>query len=234
MSRSARLLVPVAWMLLAAGGLAALLVFNPTAREVTVDSLGLAFAFFSTPFILETTCAALFLIGLLAYNQWRLHKEGDGWVWLMTREPDEKNLPATITQRLQSTILVQKPETMDESQAESGVIEGYLELGMPAQALQELNEEAAPLTPRDAAILRIRVLASNLDTAVATQFLRDAAATGTASRPVLAAAAVENAGWLLKHLDRADLARHWLEEARLLDPAALESPGISKELRRLV
>ncbi len=232
MSRGVRFLVPLVWTLMVGGALAALLVLNPTAREVTGDALGLLFAIFTTPFVLETTCAALFLIGLLAYNRWRLHKEGDGWVWLMTHEPDEKNLPATITQRLQSTVLQDKPELVDDSQAEAGVIEGYLELGMSAQALQELNENNLPQPPIDALILRIRVLAANLDTELATRILRDTAAAETAARPALVAASIDNARWLLKHLQREDLVRHWLREARGIDPAACANLAPGDPLRK--
>jgi len=234
MSRAARLLVPLSGILLVVGALVALLALNPTAREVTRDALGLAFAFFTTPFILETTCAALFLLGLLAYNHWRLHKEGDGWVWLVTQEPDAKSLPATITQRLQSTVLVQKPEPVDESQAESGIIEGYLELGMPAQAMQELDEFPAPHPPLDAVVLRIRVLAANLDTGPATQLLHETAAAGAGSRQALAVAALENARWILNHLQREDVARHWLAEAAQTDPATCAAVAAADPLRKLM
>lgn len=234
MSRNALLLVPLTGILLVVGALVALLTLNPTAREVTGDALGLAFAFFTTPFILETTCAALFLLGLLAYNHWRLHKEGDGWVWLVTHEPDAKGLPATVTQRLQSTVLGQKPEPVDVSQTESGIIEGYLELGMPAQALQQLNGIPAPTPPLDALVLRIRVFAANLDTEPATQLLRATAAAEVGSRQALAAAALENARWLLKHLQREDLARHWLAEAGQADPATCAAMAAADPLRNLM
>jgi hypothetical protein len=233
MSRAARLLLSLVATLLVGGGLAALLILNPTAREVTGDALGLVFAFFTTPFILETTCAALFLLGLLAYNRWRLHQEGDGWVWLLTHEPDEKSLPATITQRLQSTVLKDEPEPVDDARAEAGIIEGYLELGMSAEALRELNEDSRPHPRLDAVILRLRVLAANLDTETATHVLRDAAAD-PAARPALVAAALDNARWLLKHLQREDLARHWLHEARRVDPAADAAVAPGEPLRKLV
>lgn len=232
MSRGARLLVPLSGILLVIGGSVALLALNPAAREITSDALGLAFAFFTTPFVLETTCAALFLLGLLAYNRWRLHKEGDGWVWLVTRETE--NLPAKITERLQSTVLVEKPEPVDESQAESGVIEGYLELGMPAQALHELEEKSAPLAPVDETALRVRVLAANLETDRATQLIRESAAAEPGLRQAMAAAALDSARWLLTHLQREDLARHWLGEAGLLDSTASDAVPPSDPLRRLL
>ncbi len=233
MPRSARFLIPLLWVLAAGGSVIVLLTLNPTAREVTVDALGLVFAFFTTPFILETTFAALFLLGLLAYNRWKLHQEGDGWVWLMSHEPDEKNLPAALTQRLQSTVLQSKPEPADETRAEAGVIEGYLELGMSAQALRELNGAASPCPSVDEILLRVRVLAANLETEVATQLLRQTAAA-TGSHGLLAAAALDNARWLLKHLQHESLARHWLREARRLDSAATDSVADDEPLRKLV
>lgn len=223
--------------LLIFGGLAALLFLSPTAREVTLDSLGLAFAFFTTPFILETACLALFLIGLLAYNHWRLHKDGDGWVWLMTQEPDEKNLPAAITQRLQSTVLTDKPEILDEAQVEAGVIEGYLELGMAAQARQELGVDppaAGPQPTIEAVILRTRVLAANLDHDAACQLLQSTMTAAPESRPALAATCIGNARWLLKHMHREDLAKFWLAKAQQLDACATQSITADEPLRALM
>ena len=219
MSGRARFRMGLLGFLLVAGGLATLLVLNSTAREVTRDALELSFALFTTPFVLETTCAAILLIALLAYNRWRMLKEGDGWVWLLTQEPDRKNLPASITQRLQSTVLTEKPEPVDETQAESGIIEGYLELGMPAQAMAELDANIAGLHELEATALRIRVLAANLDTEEAIGLLRQTAAD-PAARNFLAGVASENARWITQHLPNQDLARRWLAEAQALHPGS--------------
>lgn len=234
MARGMRFWGWLAGGLLVCSGLAALFVLNPTAREVTVDALGLAFAFFTTPFILETTCAALFLLGLLAYNHWRMHREGDGWVWLMTQEPKSKDLPAKITQRLQSTVLEQKPEPVDESQAESGIIEGYLELGMPSQALAELDANIGGLHALEAACLRIRVLAANLDTDEALALQHETAGSDPAARILLANVSLENARWLLRHVHREDLARRWLAEARALHPASVAAVKADDALRKIL
>lgn len=230
---TSRRLVPWIPSLLFAAGLGALLAWNQTAREVATDALQLAFAFFSTPFIFETTCGLLFLVGLLVYNRWRLHQEGDGWVYLMCQEPDTHDLPKSLNKRLQSTVLDDKPEPLDEAQAESGVIEGFLELGMAAQAEQELGEDTSPHTPLEAATLRIRVLAANLDTDGATALLRATAATVPGSNSGLAGIAIENARWLLQHVRREDLARHWLAEARRLDAATSEAALADGLLRGL-
>jgi hypothetical protein len=70
--------------LLAAGGYA--IATNDEAAEVASDGLSGLFMFVSTPFILESTLAlsAMVVVGLI--NQRRLHREGDGWVYL-PRDP---------------------------------------------------------------------------------------------------------------------------------------------------
>lgn len=234
MSRSRRLAVPIFVTVLVIGALGALFALNPTAWEVTRDALGLAFAFFTTPFIFETLFALLFLLGLLAINHWRLHREGDGWVWLMTQESENKNLPPTITQRLQSTVLTEKPDVPDPEQTAASVIEGYLELGMSAQALQELGEPPAPGDPPSALALHVRVLAANLDTDTATALLRQTAQARQECRKEMVAACLESARWLLQHMHREDLARHWMQQAVQLDPAASGFAGLDEALKKLL
>ena len=69
---------------------AVLLVLNhPTAREITLQGAANLFGFVTTPFILEATLALLGLVAVMTYNQWRIHKEGDGWVIL----PEDKKDP---------------------------------------------------------------------------------------------------------------------------------------------
>ena len=232
MVRARHFISPIVWSLLAVAGLTVLLVMNATAREVAVEAFQWVFGVFTTPFIFEATCALIFLCALLVYNQWRLRKEGDGWVYLVSEEPDEE-LPAKITQRLQSVVLTHKPEVLDAAQAEAGVIEGYLELGMPSQALAELNSDRTQHSVIEAASLRIRVLAANLDNEAAFTLLRQTSSAHPELRPALATVAVENARWLLKHLHREDIARTWLREARKLDAAALDSIDSGEPLRRL-
>ncbi|HSI63357.1 MAG TPA: hypothetical protein VLE43_09565, partial [Candidatus Saccharimonadia bacterium] len=93
---------------LAMGALVAVAVFSEAAQEVLWDALRTLFAIFSTPFILESTVGLLALFIILAINKHRLEKEGDGWVYMMVQEPDEKGgspLPKAITQRLQGTVM---------------------------------------------------------------------------------------------------------------------------------
>ena len=60
---------------------------NPTAREVVRDAFAGLFGFFTTPFILEASVAIGGLIAVVTYNQWRINREGDGWVTLSDPEP---------------------------------------------------------------------------------------------------------------------------------------------------
>lgn len=62
---------------------------SPTAREVVWQAFTNLFGFFSTPFILEATVAVLGLIAVISYNQWRISRDGDGWVVL----PDSTDQP---------------------------------------------------------------------------------------------------------------------------------------------
>jgi hypothetical protein len=188
---------------LVVGCLAAVLVFSEAAREVAVLTLRSLLGLVSTPFILESTVAMLCLLVVLAINKHRLDKEGDGWVYMMVQEPDGKDgkpLPRAITQRLQGTVMREKPVPMDEALAERSVVEGFLELGMAVEAQREFD--AWDDLPDDAATsaLRVRVLASNLDTAKAREILAASAARFTGEVALLSATAREQADWFRKHL----------------------------------
>jgi hypothetical protein len=220
MTRFVRHASPVIWAILFVGGMIALLALDATAREVAHDALQWIFVFFSTPFILETTCALIFLALLLCFNRWRLHKEGDGWVYLLAHEPDEKNLPAAITQRLQSTVLPEKPEPLDEDQAAAAVVEGYLELGMAAQALDEMNRRSTGSRSLVNTLLRVRVLAANMDRDAALGLIRQTA-TDPATHRVLASVILDSARWILQHVHDVPAVKAWIGEARALDPGAV-------------
>lgn len=213
------IITPLVLFLLCVAVITAVLVLSPTAREVTVESLQLVFAIVTTPFILETLSAALFLLGLLAYNRWRMHKEGDGWVYLMTQET---TVPGTATRQVHSMILPTKPEPVNTDEDEAGVIEGYLELGLAAQALEELNRVDDPDLAQtlDITLLRIRVLAANLDTDAALSLLRKTAADHPQALAQLAVNAEQTAAWMQEHLpSHPDESRLWQEEARKLRQA---------------
>ncbi|WP_395751699.1 hypothetical protein [Prosthecobacter sp.] len=61
---------------------------NETAREIVAQGLAYLFAFFSTPFVLETSTAFLGLCIVMFINNRRLEREGDGWVEMEITEPD--------------------------------------------------------------------------------------------------------------------------------------------------
>ncbi len=84
-------------------------------------------------------------------------------------------------------VLPQKPEPVDEDENEAGVIEGYLELGMAAQALEELNKASAGSSlSLEILLLRLRVLAANLDTRAALDLFHDTARRVPQARVLLA------------------------------------------------
>lgn len=79
---SPRLLAKAAGVLVLLALGIALVLQNATAREVALQAAANLFGFVTTPFILEATVALFGLIAVMTYNQWRLGKEGDGWVVL--------------------------------------------------------------------------------------------------------------------------------------------------------
>ncbi|MFZ4764488.1 MAG: hypothetical protein ACOYMN_05995 [Roseimicrobium sp.] len=204
---------------MALGALAALLTFSATAREVATETAATLFGIVSSPFALEATLALCFLSALILYNQWRLKKEGDGWVYLVSQEPDA-SLSPSASQRLEGVVLATLPEPVDEAQTTRSLVEGYLELGMAAQAQQELA--ASPDLPDDAATtaLRIRVLAANLGTEEALALLRLATTRWYESHAQLAQlahATVETCQWFAQHLPQHQHERAlWQEQARHL------------------
>ena len=64
---------------------------NETVREVVVQGLAYLFAFMSTPFVLETSTALIGLAVVIAINNRRLEREGDGWVEMEIKQPDAAN-----------------------------------------------------------------------------------------------------------------------------------------------
>lgn len=69
-------------------GIAAYL--NETAREILAQGLAYVFTFFSTPFVLETSCAFIGLCIVIAINNRRLEREGDGWVEMEIEDPVDR------------------------------------------------------------------------------------------------------------------------------------------------
>ena len=219
-------LASIIWTVLVVAAVATVLYLSPETREVARDAAAVLFAIFTTPFILETTLFVVLLVTVLTYNQWRLNKDGEEWVYMVTREEDpadaqksetDTKLPKAITQRLQGVVLKEKPAPLDEAQAVAGVIEGYLELGMPSQALDEMHRIPDLPDTVESAILRSRVLGSNLATEPALSMLRDAAERFPESRPELVVAAQTMFRWLEKHMPSQVKAQtSWRNEAEAI------------------
>jgi uncharacterized membrane protein len=115
---------------------------NETAREVLAKAVMLIAGALATPFILETS---LFLIGLvlvIALNQWRMQKDGDGWVYLAQTEPDPASVEAgaeTPAKRLEGIILTAAPDARINLEARLSIVEGFLDLGLPEEAQEHLK-----------------------------------------------------------------------------------------------
>lgn len=216
--RAPSFLWPLLWSLLGLTALVTLLAVNATAREVGLEAFKTLFGIVTTPFILESTIALVFFCALMLINQWRLKKEGDGWVYLVSQEPQPgASLPATISQRLQGVVMQEKPEVPDEARTEQSLIEGYLELGMSAQAKQEFDSQDSLPDDAATALLRVRVLAANLDTEPARALLRSTVERFPESHRLTAQALAETCSWFAQHLPaRSHETAIWREEARKL------------------
>jgi hypothetical protein len=216
-SRASRILWPVIWTAGAIAALVVLLVLNQTAREVVKDTAVTLFAIFTTPFIFETTVAIIGVFLVLAINHWRIKKEGDGWVYLVTQEPDPSAgvLSPQTTQRLQGIVMHEKPEAADEAGTSRAHIEGFLELGMAGQAAEALRECDSLPDDEATVALRIRVLAANLDTVAAQELLRAGTARFSNRPRLFAQTALDCAAWLECHVpQQRDAVKVWQAELK--------------------
>lgn len=82
---------PLVLVLLGLAGAGWLLWSNAEAREIAVESAFLLFTVLTTPFVLETSVALFGLVAVITYNQWRLSREGDEWVEMEVRTPEESS-----------------------------------------------------------------------------------------------------------------------------------------------
>lgn len=84
-------LEPLLWTL----GMAAIVVvagvFNLTVREALLQGLAYLFTFLTTPFVLEATTAFVGLCIVMAINNRRLAREGDGWVLMEVKNEEAEN-----------------------------------------------------------------------------------------------------------------------------------------------
>lgn len=197
---------------LAVAGLWTLYRSSETARDVTWETTRAVLGFLCTPFILEGTSIIVGICILMAIRHHQDKREGDGWVYLATQEPDEADLPKSLTERLQSVVMTDKPSEPDDVASRHAVIEGYLELGMGAQALEDFLSTPWP-TDLPPSLLHARVLAANLDTDRAIAKLRYTATRFPAEKQTVATAALEISAWVELHLHQPPLAKLWRDEA---------------------
>lgn len=123
-------------------GLAVAWNVNETAREIIAKGIMTLAGTLATPFILESSIALVGLAIVITINQWRLHREGDGWVYLAQTEPDAASVAAgaeTPAQRLDGVILPAAPDKTLDLDARIAMAEGYLELGLKQEALDHLK-----------------------------------------------------------------------------------------------
>lgn len=119
---------------------------SEVAREVLAKAIMTLFGAMATPFVLETSIALLGLCIVIAYNQWRLTKEGDGWVYLAQTEPDAASVATgaeTPAQRLDGVIMTTPPDGGTDLNARLAMIEGYLDLGLTQEAQDHLHQLSA-------------------------------------------------------------------------------------------
>lgn len=83
------------WTLGIAAAIITAAYFNETAREVAMQGVAYFFTFFTTPFVLESCTFFIGLCIVIAINNRRIEREGDGWVEMEIHVPDEGDeLPA--------------------------------------------------------------------------------------------------------------------------------------------
>ena len=135
-------LTPLLSVIVLIGAATSICVASETAREVLTKAVMFIIGTVSTPFILETTVALVGLCAVITFNQWRLHKEGDGWVYLAQTEPDAASVAEgaeTPAHRLDSVVVDQLPVPTATLQSQLAIAEGYLELGLAREALAHLE-----------------------------------------------------------------------------------------------
>lgn len=216
-------LAPVSWSVAAVFAAAAALYSSATAREVAAESARTIFQIVTSPFVLEATLAILGLCIVIAINQRRIQKEGDGWVYLETHEPaTDASEASDPPHRHDGVVWQEKPGAFDDAGTSLEVAEGYLDLGLGEDALRELESMPAAAREQEKAVgLRIRALVmTGQGTAAATAFtdwMRGHGGGGT----FLAEAALASALWLHGNVPGAE-AGTWLARARDADGAVVE------------
>lgn len=137
---------------------------SDTAREVLAKAVMMVAGALATPFILESSIAIVGLVVVLVINQWRLQKDGDGWVYLAKTEPDAASVTAgadTPPQRLDSVVMPSAPDANLDFGARLAVVEGYVELGLAQEAMDHLKM-LSPEEQRDPRAMALRTRVESL------------------------------------------------------------------------
>lgn len=115
---------------------------SETAREVLAKAVMMIAGALATPFILEISVFLFGLVAVIALNQWRMQREGDGWVYLAQTEPDAASVEAgaeTPSKRLEGIILTAAPDARIDLEARLSIAEGFLDLGLKQEAREHLD-----------------------------------------------------------------------------------------------
>jgi hypothetical protein len=229
-----RWIVPVVWSVGALVAVMVLLKVSPTAREVVGESALTIFQIVTAPFILETTLALLGLFIVMAINHYRQLKDGDEWVYLQKQEPP----PAADTgvmdppHRHDAVVWTEKPAHFDEAATELEVVEGYVDLGLADDALQELASLPAGLGQTAHAVdLQIRALAIAGKVQQAAMVLDERAREHPEDAGMLSKAALSVAGWLHENKQAETGINEWLQRSRHLDPQVMDALPAGHALR---
>lgn len=227
-------LVPLAWAVGVLVASAVLLKVSPTAREVVGESLLTIFQIVTAPFVLEVTLAVLGLCIVMAINHYRQQKEGDGWVYLQKQEPAETTGAEADDppHRHEAVVWGEKPAPFDDAATELEVVEGYLDLGLADDALQELASLPAMLgQTAQAAALHIRALAIAGQVPLAALMLDERARNHPDQSQTMSKTALSVAIWLHENKKAEATINEWLQRSRLLDPRAIDTLSAGHALR---
>lgn len=211
-----------------------LLWLSPTAREVVGEASLTVFQIVTAPFILETSLALLGLCIVMAINHYRQEKDGDGWVYLEKREVSSE--PGAVANdpphRHEAVIWQEKPASFDEAATQFEVIEGYLDLSLADDALQELAALPESLGKTERADdLHILALAMAGKLSAAARMTDERAASHPERSTRLAKSALAVAGWLHQNNHAGDEIEAWLARGSRLDSQAIDALPTDHPLR---
>lgn len=229
-----RWLAPLMWTIGVLVAVVVLLKSNSTAREVAGESALVIFQILTAPFVLETTLVILGLCAVFAINHYRQQKEGDEWVYLQKQEPSAGSDAETDDppHRHDAVVWHEKPDDFDEAAAGFEVIEGYMDLGLADDALQELASLPQRLRQEERADdFFVRALAMAGKMSQATSVLDESAKTHPGRSQRLSVTALSVAIWLHDNGKARAEIDQWLRRSQQLDPRSVEKLPAGHALR---